>query len=131
MIKVLAIFLVSAFSISAAAENVPCQNHPETSPKTTQLGVLKTQLLPINLEFAQEDLVARLAHHDYRFIAIGGFGITYPGLENRELLCAHGFRFIHGTSDGLDSREHNQLVQAFTRYATTYNKLLEARLSGN
>lgn len=112
------------------AEEIPCWLNPDTMPETKQVAVLKTHLLPINLEAPKEDLKARIAHQDFRFIAIGAFGITYPGLKNKELLCIHFFRYITGTSDALESKEHGELMQAFKNYAIKYNSALEANLNG-
>ena len=96
----------------AKAEDVPCWMNPDTIPETTQVAVLKTHLLPINLHSPENDLEARITHKDFRFIAIGGFGLEFPGLKNKELLCTHGFRFITGTSDALEGKEHGKLIGA-------------------
>lgn len=128
--RALSIFLFLVFGFSALAEDVPCWMNPDTIPETEQVAILKTYLLPINLEAPEEDLKARIKHHDNRFIAIGGFRVTYPGLTDKELLCKYGFRYIIGTSDALESREHRDLIQAFSRYAAKYNKALEGILGG-
>src|SRR5690606_32515014 len=131
MIKVILVtFALSVSSSMVLAEEVPCWADHDAIPETSQVSVLKTHLLPIRLESPQSDLDLRLEHQDYRFIAIGAFGVTYPGLKDKELLCVHGYRYITGTSDAIESKEHSQLVQAFTAYAVKYNTLLEARLSG-
>lgn len=130
MIKVLVgLFLVFLSSL-VLADDRPCWHDPDLNPDTTQTAILKTYLLPIRLESPREDLELRIEHDDYRFIAIGGFGMEFPGLRNKELLCQHGFRYISGTSDALESREHGELIQAFSEYAEQYNSLLEERVSG-
>jgi len=128
--RVLNVILFLSLSLPATAENVPCWMNPDTVPETTQVAILKTYLLPINLETPESDLTARISHEDFRFIAIGGFGVEYPGLKNKELLCIYGFRYIIGTSDALESKEHRNLIQAFKNYAMRYNVKLESILDG-
>ncbi|TMP23090.1 hypothetical protein CWB99_23545 [Pseudoalteromonas rubra] len=128
--RVLIVILFLSLSSTAVAETIPCWKNPDTIPETKQIAVLKTHLLPINLETPEQDLKERVSHEDYRFIAIGSFGIDYPGLNNKELLCTYGFRYITGTSDALESKEHGSLIQAFKGYAVKYNTKLEGMLSG-
>jgi|SRR6056297_519124 len=127
----LAATILSANALAQAA-NLPCWLDPdrEVSPSTTQLAVLRSYLLPIDLEAPARDLQARIQHGDLRFLGIGGLGMGFPGLENRELICEHGFRYIQGTTDGLDSPEHGRLVGRFEQYATEYNSLLEEHVNG-
>ena len=109
------------------AEGMPCwMNHDTVPTKLTQVAILKTLLLPIDLDNPEQDLKARVSHNDYRFLAVGGFGIEYPGLKNKTLLCTYGYRFIVGTSDAVESDEHNELSGKFSFYAEQYNVLLEA-----
>ncbi|WP_299263139.1 hypothetical protein [uncultured Psychrosphaera sp.] len=128
--RVLSVILFFSISFLAKAENVPCWMNPDTIPEITQVAVLKTHLLPINLDAPENDLKVRISHKDFRFIAIGGFGVEYPGLKNKELLCTHGFRFITGTSDGLESKEHGELTHAFKVYAKKYNMKMEGIIGG-
>lgn len=130
MLRVLVVILAFSPGSFVLADQPLCPDNQDVSPEVSQLAILNTHLLPIRLESPQSDLALRLEHGDFRFIAIGGFSMTYPGLRNRELLCTYGFRYIAGTSDALESKEHNQLVQAFTTYAKEYNMLLEAELAG-
>lgn len=129
MLRIVAVILALSSNSLALADHPLCWDSQETTPETTQVAILKTHLLPIRLESPQSDLALRLEHKDFRFIAIGAFKMTYPGLSDRELLCVYGFRYITGTSDALESKEHSQLIQAFTNYAKKYNTLLEAELS--
>ncbi|MBB5211505.1 hypothetical protein [Microbulbifer hydrolyticus] len=127
--RLLSIIFVFLFSTSVYSDEIPCWMNPDTVPETTQLAVLKTYLLPINLDSPGKDLEARVKHQDYRFITIGGFGIGYPGLSNKEFLCKYGSRYIMGTSDALESKEHSRLTHEFSRYAKEYNMALERKLS--
>ena len=112
------------------AEGMPCWMDHDTIPtKLTQVAILKTLLLPIDLDNPEQDLNARTNHNDFRFLAVGGFGIEYPGLRNKSLLCTYGYRFIVGTSDAVESTEHNELSGKFARYAEQYNVLLESQLT--
>ncbi|WP_445364565.1 hypothetical protein ACJJIQ_10575 [Microbulbifer sp. ANSA003] len=127
--RLISIIFVFLFSLSVYSDEIPCWMNPDTVPETTQLAVLKTYLLPINLDAPRKDLEARIKHQDYRFIAIGGFGHGYPGLSDKEMLCKYGSRYIMGTSDALKGREHSRLSHAFSRYAKEYNMALEKKLS--
>ncbi|MBB5210262.1 hypothetical protein [Microbulbifer hydrolyticus] len=127
--RLLSIIFFFLLSSSAYSNEIPCWMNPDTVPETTQLALLKTYLLPINLNSPRKDVEARIKHKDYRFIAIGGFGIGYPGLSNKELLCKYGSRYIMGTSDALESKEHGKLSHEFNSYAKEYNMALERKLS--
>ena len=128
--RLLSVILFFSISLMARAEDVPCWMNPDVIPETTQVAVLKTHLFPINLNTPENDLAARITHKDFRFIAIGGFGMEFPGLKNKELLCTHGFRFIAGTSDVLESKEHGELMGAFRLYAQKYNIKMESLVGG-
>lgn len=119
-----------AFPSVGMAEGMPCWMNHETVPtKLTQVAILKTLVLPIDLDNPEQDLIARISHNDFRFLAVGGLGIEYPGLKNKTLLCTYGYRFVVGTSDAVESAEHNELSGKFSLYAEQYNVLLEALLS--
>ncbi len=128
--RVLSVILFLSISLFAKAGDVPCWMNPDTIPETTQVAVLKTHLLLINLDAPESDLDARISHKDFRFIAIGGFGMEFPGLKNKELLCTYGFRFITGTSDALESKEHGELMGSFRLYAQKYNIKMESLVGG-
>ena len=130
--KILLAATILSTNVLAQSADLPCWRDPnlEVSPSTSQLAVLRSYLLPIDLDQPAQDLQVRIQHGDLRFLGIGGFVLGFPGLENRELICEHGFRYIQGTTDGLDSPEHGRLVHQFEQYATEYNSLLEAHVSG-
>jgi hypothetical protein len=124
------LILLMAIPSIGRAEGMPCwMNHDTIPTKLTQVAILKTLLLPIDLGNPEQDLNDRISHNDFRFLAIGGFSIEYPGLSNKSLLCTYGFRFIVGTSDAIESPEHNELSGKFLHYAEQYNVLLESLLN--
>jgi hypothetical protein len=104
------------------AESDKCWLDEATVPDISQTAQLLTMQLAINLQDPSGDLGMRIAHRDYRFIAIGGYSIDYPGLSDLSLLCTHGGRLIEGTSDAIESDEHALLMQRFKKYAELYNQ---------
>jgi hypothetical protein len=121
--------LISANAFAQSGE-IPCWLDPdlEIQPSTSQIAVLQTYLLPIDLDSPDKKLKDRIKHGDFRFIGIRGFTMYVPGLENQDLVCEHGVRIISGTSDAFESVQHLELVSEFTEYAAQYNALLEATI---
>ena len=72
-------------------------------------------------------LNAALLRGDKRFLGIGGFSLTAPGIGDGfddEVYFKYGVRQIEGTGDaGVDSKTEKLISQA-REYATTYNRLL-------
>jgi len=90
----------------------------------SDLAILKTSMLGINLNDPEGDLKKRIAHEDYRFIGLYGLGPEYPALkfpEDKPLLCFYGYKMIEGTSDALEGAKHIELVIKVGKYADIYN----------
>ena len=93
-------------------------------PITSKAGMLKTFLLPINLDTPEADAIIRHAHADFRFLAVGGFTVMVPEVDRfaeDELICKYGTRFIDGTSDAIERGEHERLMAEFVEYSRKYN----------
>ena len=116
------------FTINSVWGEQVCQS------KTTDLAILKTTIMAINLNDPSGDLKQRLANKDYRFLGLYGLGPEYPALkfpEDKELLCSYGEKMLEGTSDSLESEEHAELVIILSKYANSYNTLLKEYLKKN
>jgi hypothetical protein len=66
---------------------------------------------------------------DCRLIGIGGIGLFFPGLEDRDnavqkAVREFGYRFIEGTSDYAEDAEQAAYQQVAYNYARRYNLLL-------
>ena len=135
--KVFIHILILLIPACTFAQETPCyldeDNH--TPPITTQIAVLKSYLYPINLDSPVDDAKLRIKLGDYRLLGIGGFGLTYPPLDlqkDSEILCTLGERYIQGTSDAIEGKEHSELISKFTEYATKYNEyIIQEYKNGN
>ncbi len=124
--KIWVIFILLVISRSATADT-PCWADPDTVPEHFSTEAqLKTFLLPINLDDPVGDAEVRIAHGDLRLLAVGKFGIVFPGVENREVSCRLGFRYVDGTSDAFESRAHAELQGEIESYAKAYNQKILA-----
>ena len=122
--KLLIPIILLLVSARLAADERPCWLDPDLISSTSQFALLRTLQLPIRLDKPEEDARLRMKHGDFRLIGIGGLGVTYPGLKNMELLCKIGGRYIEGTSDMIEGKEHADLIEKFREYATKYNKII-------
>ena len=129
--KSLILIILLVVSVRIVADEKPCWMDPDFVSPTKQLALLRTLLLPIRLDKPEEDAYLRMKHGDYRLIGIGELGITYPGLENMELLCKVGGRYIEGTSDMVEGEEHANLMRKFRKYAEEYNKIIISTWESN
>ena len=122
--------MLSLISLSAVAEDKPCWNDPdyEGEYKTSLEGVLRSYLLPMNLDEPSSDADVRFKSKDYRFLQIGSFQMELPGLGDRELICTYGFRYVKGTSDGLEGKEHAVPITKFRQYVKAYNIHMQSLL---
>ena len=114
------------------SDRVPCWLSGDGSMLiTTQESILKSQLLPIHLDNWKHDLAVRISVGDYRLLGIGGVGIGYPALKNKEDLCRLGGKYFDGTSDAIESKGHSALMQKFRRYAEAYNSAMLRKYHNN
>jgi hypothetical protein len=126
--KFIVAYLISLSGLSCASQpetDMPCWMSGDYSQMiTSQEAMLKTYLLPINLDAPEVDAKVRIRHGDYRLIGIGGLGIRYPGLDKKSqgnVLCRLGGRYIQGTSDAQEGESHAMLNTKFLEYAESYN----------
>lgn len=124
----LVLFMPSKLFAGGNEDHVPCWISGDApNVITTQLSILKSYLLPINLDDPEGDARKRLENKDYRILAIGGLGIVFPGLDTSKeggILCTLGWRFIYGTTDAYENEEHINLIGSFTKYAKAYNAII-------
>jgi hypothetical protein len=109
--------LSMAFSVCASA----------SPPATASDSAAVQSLRWLDSADAQRDLSSALGRGDRRFIGIYGFTRLVPGVDV-SLASRYGVRYLRGTSDALESREHARLNSLARNYAERYNKLLLERL---
>lgn len=129
--KSLPLIILLVVSVKIVADEKSCWLDPDLVSPTKQLALLRTLQLPIRLDKPEEDARLRMKHGDFRLLGIGELGIIYPGLENMDLLCKVGGRYIEGTSDVIEGEEHAKLMQKFREYAEKYNKLIISTWESN
>jgi len=129
LMKRAAILVLLAIWSSSSAELPSCWSDPDALPELySSEATLRTFLLPINLSDPAGDAQARMKHGDYRVLAVRGFTILFPGLDDLEVTCQVGFRIIEGTSDAYESRSHAELTSEVKRYASAYNEIIASSL---
>ena len=120
--------ILSASFVFSEEDKFPCWISGDSSKEiTSQEAILKTYLLPIDLSDPEGDAKKRITHGDYRLVGVGGVGLRYPALDKSEdgnILCIFGGRYIRGTSDAHESKNHVQLMSKFTAYAKVYNEVI-------
>ncbi len=114
------------FSCSSYAQNdLPCWVTGEyPNLLTKQEAMLKSYLLPMDLNDPIADAEVRIKNGDYRLIGVGGLGVSYLGLNmpsDSEMLCELGGRYLQGTGDVHESKSHDNLMKRFAEYAKQYN----------
>jgi hypothetical protein len=77
-----------------------------------------------------QDCAAAWERGDHRFIGVYGFAPYTPGVPKTaaDLVKANGLRYLGGTSDAIESKEHGQAVEKATDYARRYNAALLEKL---
>jgi hypothetical protein len=94
---------------------------------TKKIAVLKTSLLPIILEQPELDAQKRIAHGDFRFIAIQEFETSIPEVKSEndfKIVCHFGTREISGITHSAQNIEHLKLIMKFKKYISRYNLFL-------
>jgi hypothetical protein len=72
------------------------------------------------------DLQAAIKKGDLRFLAIKGYTLTVPGVEDYKSKYAnkYSYRILEGTSDVVNGPEDLRFQSIAQRYAEKYNRLL-------
>ncbi len=83
----------------------------------------------------ESDVETRIESGDFRYAAVFGLGIRFPGLPEREMPIAtlnENHWTMNGTSDLWESSHHREMVERAWRYARRYNELMfERRAQSN
>lgn len=100
-----------------------------SSQMTSKEAILKSYLLPTDIDNPISDAKQRILHGDYRFIGLGTNprDNTYPALDKSEYayyLCKYGKRYIQGADQYYDNEAHAELIKKFWQYAQEYNQYL-------
>ena len=99
---------------------------PKPTPLTSQL---RETLSHVSLETPVVDLDRYLALGDKRFVCVRGYTSIAPGVDDAsDLTERYGMRCLDGTSDGIESAEHEKLMASAYRYARMYNAELIRRI---
>ena len=64
--------------------------------------------------------------NDLRFLAIKGYAVTVPGVEDYDerFSLRYGYRIIEGTTDAIRSDQDRRIQEAAVAYATAYNRVI-------
>ena len=92
---------------------------------------LRITLQSLDLQRPAQDLDAALMAGDSRFVCVYGITADAPGVESldRPVLQRQGMKCLEGTSDAIESPEHNELIRRASRYARDYNVELLRRIN--
>ncbi len=101
---------------------------------TSQESILRTYLLPTNLDDPKGDAYLRIDQGDYRLLGVAGFTIEFPTIdkvEDDQIICELGTRVIDGTSDVFESLKTADLMARYREYARVYNQTLVGHYDAN
>lgn len=129
MKKMLAVSIVLLLTISNAPRSfAPLSYGQEAVDPAT---ILEKELSVLNLKNPEIDMENNYANGDMRFIGIYNWSVICPGVpeDDDALVRKYGVREIDGTSDVIEGEKHDQLVDAATAYAKSYNKALLKKLN--
>jgi outer membrane lipoprotein LolB len=120
----LAVLITICIALGACS----AKNDSETAQAQTKRLSLALEKLDLSNPVA--DLDAALRAGDKRFVCVLGYGATAPGVSTKDeiSLQSRGMRCIEGTSDALESDEHERLTGKAIAYARSYNLELMRRI---
>ena len=98
---------------------------------TSYFTLFRSLFLDQNEKDVSSDVEERIAIGDRRFIAVYGFGISFPGLgaaSDFTLVCKYGWRGFGQTSDAYESIEKAEIGKTLKVYAEKYNTSLLSKL---
>ena len=91
-----------------------------------------SEMKSLKLGNAQSDARIAYSKRDFRFIAVKGFTLQIPGVENAiGLKREYGLKIIPGTGDALCSKEQGILIENTKKYAEAYNREMLHMLRNN
>jgi hypothetical protein len=118
-------FLLIYFISLSASSKPDCSENEDFVSST--YGMLRAELLPLDIDFPESDASKRAELGDYRLLAFGTYsGITTPFEEllDKNEICQYGIRVISGLTDAYESKEHRVLAETIKQYIRIYNKSL-------
>ncbi|MCW8090211.1 hypothetical protein [Alteromonas sp. ASW11-130] len=121
----LLLFILIAFSFSVAANDFDCSAEEEFL--TTTEGMLRSLLLPIDLEHPIDDAKKRINLNDFRLWVYGDItGMVTPAKFEfkQNLVCKIGTRPMFGVTDSFYNKEHAELAELAKHYAMQYNSYI-------
>ena len=82
------------------------------------------QVAKLNVDTAETDARAAIAHGDVRLMAVYGFTIEVPGVDEsvEKLRQLYGLRMLEGTGDAIKGPQDRLLNENARRYAAKYNQ---------
>lgn len=92
----------------------------------SNVSILKAELSRLNLKHPEIEARNNLAHGKNNFIGLYGFTTYFPGVADSNLhyVMEVGADYIKGTSDGIESGEHERLIEQARSFAQKYNEAL-------
>jgi hypothetical protein len=107
---------------------ISCVQHKDKSPTNSER--LKQEISKLDLNAPKNDLNINIKKGDLRFMCVCGYGCYSPGLKRDDipLETKYGQNCIEGTSDVIESDEHESLINTATEYAERYNAELLKKL---
>ena len=117
--------ICAALLTAGCAHTLPA---PLTSPPSAFDSRAVRSLRWLDSADPERDLGAAWARGDRRFVGVYGYAAITPGVEHA-LALRQSTRYLAGTSDAIEGREHLRLCRLATRYAERYNQFLLQRLS--
>ena len=99
--------------------------------KSSIYAMLRSELLPINLNTPEIDAKIRYKMGDYRLLGYGLYsGIHVPGVDllGGNKICEYGVRTFSGMTDAYESYDHKILVKALRSYIEKYNAYILSEL---
>jgi len=101
------------------------------APQNDSTATLSRTIATLNLSDPLADLDLSLKRGDHRFIGINSYTCMAPGISDADyrLMRRFGLRCLDGTSDAIESKEHERLQEKASAYARTYNLELYRRIT--
>ena len=114
-VKQYLIFLLFLFSVFSAENNAFAD-------------IVSNQTLTIEKVMTArpyDDFSAAKQKNDLRFVGVASYVVTFPGLQDRNLIKKYSYKFINGTTEGCISYEMGKSNLIARYYAEKYNGYLE------
>jgi hypothetical protein len=82
------------------------------------------QVAKLNVDTAETDAMAAIAHGNVRLMAVYGFTIEVPGVDESvaKLRQLYGLRMLEGTGDAIKGPQDRLLNENARKYVAQYNQ---------